>query len=176
MPPKYVSLQVPACRRSYVDRSRVRTALWRDRQHLANATFLDIKMKKSARNQRGHGYQQRVLAKGSVVVQRALMNSVESRDDLAARVAWMHFLERKTQHEIADALHLSRPTVNRPIAYATKRGLVTVRVNHPLAECVKLAEQLRARFNLSLCEVAPPTGTWKGTAGAPIAAQRYDVF
>ena len=176
MPPKYVSLQVPARRRSYVDRSRVRTALWRDRQHLAKATFLDIKMKKSARNQRGHGYQQRVLAKGSVVVQRALMNSVESRDDLAARVAWMHFLERKTQHEIADALHLSRPTVNRLIAYASKRGLVTVRVNHPLAECVKLAEQLRARFNLSLCEVAPLKGTWEGSPVGPIAAVGSAVF
>lgn len=58
----------------------------------------------------------------------------------------------------------------------TKRGLVTVRVNHPLAECVKLAEQLRARFNLSLCEVAPLRGTWEGSPVGPIAAVGSAVF
>jgi DNA-binding transcriptional regulator LsrR (DeoR family) len=133
-------------------------------------------MKKIPRNLRARPYQQRVLAKGSVLVQRGLMNSIESRDDLAARVAWMHFLEKKTQQDIAATLDLSRPTINRLIAYATKRGLVTVRVNHPLAECVKLAEQLRAGFNLSLCEVAPLKGTWEGSPVGPIAAIGSAVF
>jgi DNA-binding transcriptional regulator LsrR (DeoR family) len=133
-------------------------------------------MKRRSRHQRGGSHQQRVLAKGPMLVQRGFMNSIESRDDLAARVAWMHFLERKTQQEIAASLDLSRPTINRLIAYATKRGLVTVRVNHPLAECVKLAEQLRARFNLSLCEVAPLRGTWEGSPVGPIAAVGSAVF
>jgi DNA-binding transcriptional regulator LsrR (DeoR family) len=133
-------------------------------------------MKRRSRHQRGGSHQQRVLAKGPMLVQRDFMNSIESRDDLAARVAWMHFLERKTQQEIAASLDLSRPTINRLIAYATKRGLVTVRVNHPLAECVKLAEQLRARFNLSLCEVAPLRGTWEGSPVGPIAAVGSAVF
>jgi DNA-binding transcriptional regulator LsrR (DeoR family) len=173
MLPKDESLPRP---RFHVDRSRIRTALWQDRQLSGKATFLDLLMKKSSRHQRGSLYQQRVLAKGSALVQRGRMSSIQSRDDLAARVAWMHFLERKTQQEIAAALNLSRPTVNRLIAYATKRGLVTVRVNHPLAECVKLAEQLRARFNLSLCEVAPLKGTWEGSPVGPIAAVGSAVF
>ena len=118
-----------------------------------------------------------MLAKGSELGQRGFMNSLESRkDDLAARVSWMHFLEKKTQQEIAAALDLSRPTVNRLIAYATKRGLITVRLNHPLAECVKLAEQLRTRFNLSLCEVAPLKGTLEGSPVRPIAAVGSAVF
>jgi DNA-binding transcriptional regulator LsrR (DeoR family) len=174
--PKDESLQIPAFPRSHVDRSRTRTALWQDRWHLGKTTFPGHKMKKGARDQRGSPYQQRVLEKGSALVQRGLMSSIESRNDLAARVAWMHFLERKTQQEIAAALNLSRPTVNRLIAYATKRGLVTVRVNHPLAECVKLAEQLRARFNLSLCEVAPLSGTLEGSPIRPIAAVGSAVF
>jgi DNA-binding transcriptional regulator LsrR (DeoR family) len=173
MPPKAQLLQSP---RSYVDRSRIRGVLWQDRQDLGKAAFLGHLMKKSPRHPRGGSYQQRVLAKGPVLVQRGFMNSIESRDDLAARVAWMHFLERKTQQEIAATLDLSRPTVNRLIAYASKRGLVTVRVNHPLAECVRLAEQLRARFNLSLCEVAPLKGTWEGSPVGPIAAVGSAVF
>jgi DNA-binding transcriptional regulator LsrR (DeoR family) len=173
MPPKAQLLQ---SRRSHVDRSRIRGVLWQDRQDLGKAAFLGHLMKKIPRRPRGGSYQQRVLAKGPVLVQRGFMNSIESRDDLAARVAWMHFLERKTQQEIAASLDLSRPTVNRLIAYASKRGLVTVRVNHPLAECVKLAEQLRARFNLSLCEVAPLKGTWEGSPVGPIAAVGSAVF
>ena len=169
-------LQIPSCSKSPIDRSRIRTALWQYQQKSGERSLLGHKMKKIRRNQQARGYQQRVLAKGSVLVQRGLMNSIESRDDLAARVAWMHFLEKKTQQDIAATLDLSRPTVNRLIAYATKRGLVTVRVNHPLAECVKLAEQLRARFNLSLCEVAPLKGTWEGSPGGPIAAIGSAVF
>jgi DNA-binding transcriptional regulator LsrR (DeoR family) len=177
MPPKDESLQIPARPRSHVDRSRIRTALWQDRQDSGNTTFLGPKMKKGARDQRGSLYQQRVLAKGSELGQRGRMNSLESsKDDLAARVSWMHFLEKKTQQEIAVALDRSRPTVNRLIAYATKRGLITVRLNHPLAECVKLAEQLRTRFNLGLCEVAPLKGTLEGSPIRPIAAVGSAVF
>jgi DNA-binding transcriptional regulator LsrR (DeoR family) len=121
--------------------------------------------------------QQTILAKGVALRQRGPMNSLEPRkDDLAARVAWMYFLEKRTQKEIATALELSRPTINRLIGYATKRGLVTVRFNHPLAECVKLAEQLRSRFNLSLCEVAPLEGTFEGSPIRPIAAIGSAVF
>ena len=105
------------------------------------------------------------------------MNSLQSRkDELAARVAWMYFLGNKTQREIATSLELSRPTVNRLIAVATKRGLVTVRFNHPLAECVKLADQLCKRFNLSICEVAPLEGNVEGSSLRPIAAVGSVVF
>jgi DNA-binding transcriptional regulator LsrR (DeoR family) len=134
-------------------------------------------MKKAAPYSGGGFHEQSVLAKGWALGQRGLMNSIKSgKDDLAARVAWMHFLEKKTQHEIAAALDLSRPTVNRLIAYATKRGLVTVRFNHPLAECIKLAERLRARFNLSLCDVAPLEGNFEGSPIRPIAAVGSAVF
>lgn len=117
------------------------------------------------------------LAKGWAFRQRVHMNSLQSRkDELAARVAWMYFLGNKTQREIATSLELSRPTVNRLIAVATKRGLVTVRFNHPLAECVKLADQLCKRFNLSICEVAPLEGNVEGSSLRPIAAVGSVVF
>jgi DNA-binding transcriptional regulator LsrR (DeoR family) len=120
---------------------------------------------------------QTMLAKDLTFRQRISMNSLQLRkDELAARVAWMYFLGKKTQREIALALELSRPTVNRLIATATKRGLVTVRFNHPLAECVKLADRLCKRFNLSLCEVAPLEGNFEGSPIRPIAAVGAAVF
>jgi hypothetical protein len=62
-------------------------------------------MKKAAPYSGGGFHEQSVLAKGWARGQRGLMNSIESgKDDLAARVAWMHFLEKKTQHEIAAGL------------------------------------------------------------------------
>src|ERR1700752_635559 len=174
MPSRHELLQVHASPTSHVDRSRIQAALYRQQSsYRFSGAF---KMKKRMRDQKSRLSRRRILAKYSWVVQRGPMNSIESRDDLAARVAWMHFLEKKTQQEIAAGLDLSRPTVNRLIAYATKRGLVTVRVNHPLAECVKLAEQLRTRFNLSLCEVAPLKGTFEGSPIRPIAAVGSTVF
>ncbi|HEY5752625.1 MAG TPA: sugar-binding domain-containing protein [Chthoniobacterales bacterium] len=69
----------------------------------------------------------------------------------------------------ATALDLSRPTVNRLIAQATDRGLVTIRFNHPLGECVELAEQLSKRFSLGFCEVAPFEPEFSGSPLESIA-------
>ena len=171
------SLQIFTRPRSNVEQSRIRILPRQGRADLRNTTLSGIDMKRPAPDRRGRFRRQSVLAKGSAVGQRGRMNSLgSSKDDLAARVSWMHFLEKRTQQEIAAVLDLSRPTVNRLIAYATKRGLITVRLNHPLAECVKLAEQLRTRFNLSLCEVAPLKSSLEGSAVRPIAAVGSAVF
>lgn len=78
-----------------------------------------------------------------------------SKTELMAKVAWLYFVGNHTQQEIAHRLKLSRPTVNRMISNATESGFVQVRINHPVRECMDLAEQLSKRYDLSLCEVAP---------------------
>lgn len=98
-----------------------------------------------------------------------MRSNQEKKNDLATRVAWMYYVAKQTQQDIATALDLSRPTVNRLIAQATDRGLVTVRFNHPLGECVELAERLCKRFSLSFCEIAPLEPEFSGSPLESIA-------
>jgi DNA-binding transcriptional regulator LsrR (DeoR family) len=79
----------------------------------------------------------------------------EEKFEMAARVAWHYYIDGQTQNEIAKELRISRPTVQRMIAVALDRGIVTVQVHHKIGECVELARTLRQRYNLSLCEVVP---------------------
>lgn len=98
------------------------------------------------------------------------------KNDLAVRVAWLYYVAKQTQQEIAVALGLSRPTVNRLIAQATDRGLVTVRFNHPLGECVDLAERMCKRFSLGVCEVAPFEPEFSGSPLESIATEGAAVL
>jgi len=75
--------------------------------------------------------------------------------DIAARAAWMYYVAGKTQHQIAEALAVSRPVVQRLIALAVDKQLVRVRIEHRVADCLSLADAISKRFGLSLCEVIP---------------------
>ncbi len=81
----------------------------------------------------------------------------EHRDDwpeqLAVRVARCYYELGMRQQEIAASLGIGRARVIRLLAEARERGIVTIHVNSPLLENVKLAEQLAARFNLDSAEV-----------------------
>lgn len=77
------------------------------------------------------------------------------KQELAARAAWMYYIAGQTQHQIAEALGVSRQVAQRLVAAATEQGLVTVNINHKVAECALLASQLSHRFGLSRCQVVP---------------------
>ena len=79
----------------------------------------------------------------------------EEKLEVAVRAAWLYFVARNTQHEIAQKLRISRPTAQRLVALAVERGLVNVRINHKVASCVELAVALRQRYNLVVCDVVP---------------------
>lgn len=84
--------------------------------------------------------------------------SSERRDrklDLAAHAAWLYYIAGNTQEEIATKLNVSRQAAQRLIALAVSEKLIKFRLDHPLSECIALAEALRNRFDLSLCEVVP---------------------
>lgn len=73
----------------------------------------------------------------------------------AARAAWLYYVAKNTQDEIAQKLHVSRQSAQRLVALAVNEGLLRVRLEHPITECMELAQQLTARFDLYDCEVVP---------------------
>ncbi|HEY9699440.1 MAG TPA: sugar-binding transcriptional regulator [Trichocoleus sp.] len=82
----------------------------------------------------------------------------ERRDrklDLAARAAWLYYIAGNTQEEIAVKLNVSRQAAQRLVALAVSERLIKFRLDHPLSECIALAESLREKFDLSFCEVVP---------------------
>ncbi|RJE89563.1 sugar-binding transcriptional regulator [Paracoccus onubensis] len=54
-----------------------------------------------------------------------------------------------TQQQIANHLGITRLRVNQVIGQVRDDGLVSVRLNIPLADCVELAEKLRRKFELA---------------------------
>jgi DNA-binding transcriptional regulator LsrR (DeoR family) len=80
---------------------------------------------------------------------------LQRRLDLAARVAWLYYVRGRTQDEIARQLNLSRQNVQRLVAVANSEGLIKFRLDHPLSECIALAQRLQDAFELRYCEVAP---------------------
>lgn len=85
--------------------------------------------------------------------------------DLAARAAWMSYVGGHTQDQIALELGISRQRVQRLVARAAAEGLVRVRIDHPIADCLELERNLKARYGLETARVAPVTGS----GGDPLA-------
>ena len=77
------------------------------------------------------------------------------RLDDAARAGWLYYVAGNTQDQIATKLGVSRQSAQRLVSLAVSEGLVRVRLDHPIAECLDLASRLKARFALDLVEVVP---------------------
>lgn len=88
------------------------------------------------------------------------------RLDLAARAAWLYYIKRRTQDEIAVELNVSRPNAQRLVALAISEGLIKFRLDHPLLQSIELAERVRDRYGLTFCDVAPgEAGTGESRVG-----------
>ena len=83
------------------------------------------------------------------------MSSTERKHDDAARAAWLAYIGGCKQDEIAQIMGISRQSAQRLVSQALSLGLVKVRIDHPIAQCMDLARQLRERYGLALCEVVP---------------------
>lgn len=83
------------------------------------------------------------------------MNKEEKKQELAARAAWMYYVAGLTQHEIAQSLGLSRQVAQRLVSGAREMGIVSVRINHPVSHCLRLARDVQEKFGLNLCRVVP---------------------
>jgi DNA-binding transcriptional regulator LsrR (DeoR family) len=83
----------------------------------------------------------------------------DSRLDEAARAGWLYYIAGKTQDDIARTLNVSRPTAQRLVSLCRSEGLITFRMDHPIAKCMELASRLKDRFELVHCEIVPADGT-----------------
>ncbi|MBX9462479.1 MAG: sugar-binding transcriptional regulator [Aquamicrobium sp.] len=94
-----------------------------------------------------------------------------SRLDDAARAGWLYYVAGNTQDQIAAKLGVSRQSAQRLVSLAVSEGLVKVRIDHPIANCLELAARLRDRFGLDLVEVVPSDpGSGSTTLGVAEAA------
>jgi len=79
----------------------------------------------------------------------------DARLDDAARAGWLYYVAGNTQDQIAAKLGVSRQSAQRLVSLAVSEGLVRVRLDHPIADCLDLAERLKSRYALDLVEVVP---------------------
>ncbi len=63
-----------------------------------------------------------------------------------------------TQQEVAQRLHVSRPTVSKLLAYARRRGFVRIEIYDPREQDPMLLDTLRERFNLLDVRLVSPVG------------------
>ena len=96
--------------------------------------------------------------------------------DEAARAGWLYYVAGNTQEDIAAKLKVSRQTAQRLVSLAVSEGLIRVRLEHPIADCMDLADRLQARFGLDHVEVVPsdPTSTSTTLGIAPAVAAEIE--
>ncbi len=95
----------------------------------------------------------------------------DGRLDDAARAGWLYYVAGNTQDEIARKLGVSRQSAQRLVSLAVSERLVKVRLDHPIARCMELAEALKAKYGLQVCEIVPSDPDAPGLmTGVAIAA------
>ncbi|MGF0540373.1 sugar-binding transcriptional regulator [Agrobacterium sp. ES01] len=77
------------------------------------------------------------------------------RLDDAARAGWLYYVAGRTQDEIASSMGISRQSAQRLVSLAVAEKLVKVRIEHPIAECLELAEAVKEKYDLRQVEVVP---------------------
>ena len=77
------------------------------------------------------------------------------RLDDAARAGWLYYIAGNTQDEIAKKLGVSRQTAQRLVSLSVSERLIKVRLDHALAICMQLGEELRQKYGLMHVEVVP---------------------
>lgn len=74
------------------------------------------------------------------------------------RVAWYYYRDNLTQAEIAQRLHVSRPTVARLLERARQTGIVTIDINTAGVGGLELSADLRSRYRLKDVVIVPQLG------------------
>lgn len=80
---------------------------------------------------------------------------IDRQEQQATRAAWLYYIAGLTQAQIAKQLGLNRIRVTRMLAQAREQGMVQIRINTKLANCVALEHELVQRFGLIEAIVVP---------------------
>ena len=94
----------------------------------------------------------------------------EAADDLLllADVAQQYYLEDLTQEQIARRIGVSRSNVSRMLKDARERGVVEIRIHHPLRTVPELRAALVGRLGLADCLVLATPDPAAGPGGDPV--------
>lgn len=79
----------------------------------------------------------------------------QTRLDDAARAGWLYYVAGRTQDEIAAAMGISRQSAQRLVSLSVAEKLIKVRLDHPIAACLELAEALKHKYGLNEVEIVP---------------------
>lgn len=79
----------------------------------------------------------------------------QTRLDDAARAGWLYYVAGRTQDEIAASMGISRQSAQRLVSLSVAEKLIKVRLDHPIAACLELAEALKQKFGLKEVEIVP---------------------
>ena len=90
--------------------------------------------------------------------------------DDAARAGWLYYVGGRTQDEIAKSMGVSRQRAQRLVSKAVGDGLVRIRLEHPIAELMTLAQLIKDKYNLEDVRIAPDVGANTTASLAPFAA------
>ncbi len=85
------------------------------------------------------------------------MNYRKNKIERLSKVAHMYYEEDRTQGEIADLLHVSRPLVSRMLREARDLGIVEIRVHSPVCDADALLGRLCQRYGLQGGALIPET-------------------
>ena len=74
---------------------------------------------------------------------------------LSKKCAWLYYVAKLNQNQIAKEIGLSKMRVHRLIAYAEKNGFVKTFVEGGFDKTTKYEEIIKQKYNLKICEVIP---------------------
>ena len=74
---------------------------------------------------------------------------------LSKKCAWLYYVAKLNQNQIAKKIGLSKMRVHRLIAYAEKNGFVKTFVEGGFDKTTKYEEIIKQKYNLKICEVIP---------------------
>ena len=94
-----------------------------------------------------------------------------ARLDDAARAGWLYYVAGRTQDEIASSMGISRQSAQRLVSLAVAERLIKVRLDHPIAACLELANAVRNKYGLRQVDIVPSDpGAGAATVGIAEAA------
>ena len=76
-------------------------------------------------------------------------------DDPYVWACWLYYEDGMTQGEIAEAMGVSRATVNSYLADAREKGIVNISIEPARLASLTIAQELKRHFGLSDCLVVP---------------------
>lgn len=100
------------------------------------------------------------------------------RLDDAARAGWLYYVAQNNQDEIAEKMGISRQSAQRLVSLAMRERLIKVRLDHPIASCMALAQQVIDRYGLEDCQVtlADPSSDDPALGIAQVAAAEMEKY